>query len=63
MASRSGLLMSLAALAMTGCAVGPEYERPELNLPAQHRADPTPTPVEAPLPDWRQASTTKSCRH
>ena len=54
MARRTGLPMSVAALALAGCAVGPEYERTELNLPAQHRADPTSTPAEAPLPDWRQ---------
>ena len=39
---------------MAGCAVGPDYERPEMELPTGHRADPAETPDVAPLPEWRE---------
>ena len=41
-------------LLVAGCAVGPDYERPEMELPTGHRADPAETPDVAPLPEWRE---------
>ena len=47
------LLVGIGLLA-AGCAVGPDYERPDLDLPGSHRADPAETPVAAPVPEWRE---------
>ena len=43
----------LAGAGVAGCAVGPDYERPELELPETHRADLTEAPASAALPEWR----------
>lgn len=32
---RQGLIVALATALLTGCALGPEYERPQIELPAQ----------------------------
>jgi multidrug efflux system outer membrane protein len=37
------ILLSMAALiALAGCTVGPKYQRPSLNVPAEHRGGPSP---------------------
>ncbi|MEO1204015.1 MAG: efflux transporter outer membrane subunit, partial [Pseudomonadota bacterium] len=43
----------IAAGVLAGCAVGPDYERPALELPAAHRADPAEKPSTRALPEWR----------
>lgn len=36
--SGASVAVALAALLLAGCAVGPDYQRPGLDVPAQHRA-------------------------
>ncbi len=43
----------IAALLVAGCMVGPDYQRPAVDLPAAYPAPATPTPSGAPLrTDW-----------
>ncbi len=37
-AGGASVLVALAAMLLAGCAVGPDYQRPGLDVPAQHRA-------------------------
>ncbi|MGB5165349.1 MAG: efflux transporter outer membrane subunit [Woeseiaceae bacterium] len=53
MHSRLPLALLATAGILTGCAVGPNYERPELELPDAHRADTAEAPSSVPLPGWR----------
>ncbi|MFO7692541.1 MAG: efflux transporter outer membrane subunit [Vicinamibacterales bacterium] len=47
--------VALVALTAGGCTVGPNYERPKLEPPAQHRdAPPAPTPESVADLDWWQ---------
>ncbi|MGB4912906.1 MAG: RND transporter, partial [Candidatus Dechloromonas phosphoritropha] len=40
-------------VALTGCAVGPDYQRPEATLPATYSQAPTDESATAPVnPDW-----------
>lgn len=51
-AAAGGLVLLLA-----GCMLGPDYQRPELPIPAQFRGASPPTAAELALPDtawWRQ---------
>jgi len=46
-----------AAALLAGCMLGPDYKRPEMNIPQQYRGARTPTAAELALPDtawWRQ---------
>ena len=45
------LSIALAALAIAGCAVGPNYKRPVVNAPASFRGDITQTPGQDSLGD------------
>ena len=40
-------------LALAGCAVGPDYDRPDLGLPEQHRAEPGFELASGELPQWK----------
>ena len=42
-------LTTLALIAITGCAVGPNYKRPLVNTPAAYRGAPELTPTGTPL--------------
>ncbi|MDM0018391.1 efflux transporter outer membrane subunit [Variovorax saccharolyticus] len=45
------------ALLLAGCMLGPDYKRPEMQIPAQFRGAAPPTAAELALPDtawWRQ---------
>lgn len=48
------LAASLAALALAGCTVGPNYQRPQVKIPANFRApDPLPAAQAASLADLK----------
>jgi len=53
---RAGAAVGLVAL-LAGCTLGPDYQRPELSVPAQYRGATPPTAAELALADtawWRQ---------
>ena len=54
MISRLIAMFTAGGLLLAGCAVGPDYERPDLDLPESHRADPLETSAAAPVPEWRE---------
>ena len=45
-----------ACCLLCGCAVGPDYERPDLGMPETHRGDPA-APVSDGLPQWQEVFT------
>ena len=52
------LAIGLAAVVISGCAVGPDYHRPQIALPDHYAAQPQPRPPAAATPDlaaWWQA--------
>ncbi len=53
---KSGLIAAMAALALAGCAVGPDYAKPKLDIPASFKEDgrwKTAEPQDAmPRGDW-----------
>ena len=48
------IVASLAAMVLAGCAVGPDYQRPQVKTPENFRApEPLPTPQAASLADLK----------
>ena len=58
---RQTLCGLMIALALTGCTVGPDYQRPPLNIPSTYRG---PTPAAAsssgPSPIWNGGSSSRT---
>jgi multidrug efflux system outer membrane protein len=51
---RFGLIAAFAALVLSGCAVGPNYRRPQVKIPDNFRApEPLPAPQAASLADLK----------
>ena len=64
MIRRLPLTVLIASLFVAGCAVGPDYQRPEINLPESHRGA-SPENTKAPsLADsnWREVLPILPCK-
>ncbi|HSO08893.1 MAG TPA: hypothetical protein VLR45_02805, partial [Desulfoprunum sp.] len=52
---RAGFVILVVTLGLTACSVGPDYRRPDLDLPATYRdaVAPAELPAVAALPWWQ----------
>ena len=55
--TRVAAVAALSSLLLTSCAIGPNYKRPVVPVPAQYNGPPAPT--NSSVADWRPSICSK----